>query len=209
MSLEKNKPHTKRISGNEKVSDFLFILFSVDEPRGKNVPILNGWHYSGTNIIPLLGHCFLIAPLCLCDLWCHFRKQILKPQRSWLGFPLAAVLHCTSSPAMVWNTAYGIQQQATSALCWSRYLHKKQKAVPSVSLPRPSSMPMVQPPPYLPSLSYVAEPQEQPSSPRGMWYTKLPWPHASRWSAGPEWAAVQSPPWGVKVSLSIHSCFYS
>jgi len=67
MNLEK-KSHTKRVLANEKMSDFLFILFSVDEPREKNMSILNGWHYSGIHIIQLLGHCFLTAPLCLGDL---------------------------------------------------------------------------------------------------------------------------------------------
>lgn len=107
----------------KRCQNFYLFSFLWVSPEEKNVSILNWWHCSGIYIIQLLRHCFLIAPLCLCDLWCHFRADTEAPKE--LGFPLTAILHCISSSASVWNTACGIQQQATSALCWSRYLHKE------------------------------------------------------------------------------------
>lgn len=131
MNLEKKISRKESFREWKGVRLFIYSLFCGWSQR-KKVSILNGWHYSGIHIIQLLGCCFLITPLCLCDLWHHFREQILKPQRSW-GFPL--LLSCTAShhPRRCETLSVEIQQQATSALCWSRYLHKEAEVnVPSI-----------------------------------------------------------------------------
>lgn len=139
-----------------------FFFFPADEPRRKKQKHL--YWMDDITLESTLSSCWdLVSYICV-NLWCHCREQTLKPQSSW-GFPLlpsstaSAHLHRCKTPPMGFSSRQCVPCDGVDN-CTKQ---------PSVSYPRPSSTPMVQPSPNLTSTISVSEPQEQLSSPRAMW----------------------------------------
>lgn len=172
-------------------------FFPVDEPRRKNQKHL--YWMDDITLESTLSSCWDFVSYICVNLWCHCREQTLKPQSSW-GFPLLP----SSTASAHLHRCKTLPVGFSSRQCLPCDGVDNCTKQPSVSYPRPSSTPMVQPSPNLSAPFLCLNLRNSLPLPEPCGTPSLPCPRGHRWSEGP---SMQCPTW--KVSLSIPSCFYS